>query len=160
MQTATAATITRPGHLIEIGFPTPVRYATVGDVEWGGLTWIGNRSIKVGQMSDAGGTLTFGNVDDAFAALVLGVGVAGRRVRLWSIDAAALAAGDPVLIFDGEADEASVEVERVTMRVVAHSAATVYSPRRFIGPSAGFTHLVPAGSTITVGTTKMILERW
>lgn len=159
MAAATAAPITRPGHLIEIGFDTPVRYATVGDVTWNGVAWSGNRAAEVLGLSDAGGQIMFGNIDDAFAALVLGTGVAGRAVRVWSIDAAALATADPVLIFDGEADDAEVDVERVTIRLVAQSAATLYGPRRYIGPSAGFTQLVPAGTVITVGSTRLTLER-
>lgn len=160
MGDAVAATVTRPGHLIEIGFSTPIRYSTIGDVEWIGNTWIGNRSVELRGISDAGGTMTFGNIDDAFAALVLGSGVAGLTVRVWSADATALATADPVLIFDGEADEAEVDIERVTIRLASQGADTLYSPRRFIGPSAGFNQLVPAGAILSVGTQKITLERW
>jgi hypothetical protein len=45
------------------------------------------------------------------------------------------------------------------MSLVAQGSRTLFAPRRFIGASAGFTRLIPAGTVIKMGSTTYTLER-
>lgn len=159
-QAAVSATVTKPGHLIQIEFAPPIRYSTLGDVTIFGQQWAGNRSVSVRSISDSGGSIQIGNIDDAFAAIVLSEGVADRRVRIWAYDGEAVDDDDAVLVFDGVGDSADVDIEKVVIRLESQRASTLNSPRRFIGPSAGFNHLIAAGTTFTAGNQKVTLERW
>jgi len=161
---ALGATITRPAMLVEIGFSPASRLSTAGDVTWAGQVWSGGQRVRVSGLSaDGAGAqsarLEIGNADLAFGALVLGQGVADRVVRIWTGDAAALADADLALVFDGVVASADVTPERVQMTLTAQGSRTLYSPRRFVGASAGFTSLIPAGTTLRIGATTYTLER-
>ncbi|MDD3676526.1 hypothetical protein [Thauera propionica] len=163
-QLATARRITRPLYLIELGFSPAARFSTAGNVAWSGTPWSGGYSVQVTGMSadgsgTQGGRIRIGNPDGLMGALVLGQGVAGRSVRIWSGDAEALADEDPVLIFDGEMSAAEVGDDFVTLELSAYGAGTLFAPRRFIGPATGFNQLVPAGAQIRVGNVVYTLER-
>jgi len=161
MQSASSNVVTRPGYLILLSFAgLDIRYSTTGDVTWNGNAWAGNRSVDVKSLSSDSGSVTFGNVDDAFAAMVLGSGVVDRPVRIWAMDGEALGDTDPVLVFDGVGDSSESDVEKVTISLVRQGSGSLSSPRRFIGKSAGFNHLIPAGTVLTVGNQKVTLERW
>lgn len=161
---ALSATITRPIALIEIGFAPTSRLSTAGDVVWAGQSWSGAQRVAVSGLSaDGSGSqsarLVIGNADLAFGALVLGQGVADRPVRIWTGDAAALADDDLTLAFDGVIESAEVTPESVAMSLAAQGSRTLFSPRRFVGASAGFTRLIPAGTQIKIGSTTYTLER-
>lgn len=161
---ALSATITRPIALIEIGFAPVSRLSTRGDVSWGGHLWSGVQRVTVSGLSaDGSGSqsarLEIGNTDLVFGALVLGQGVADRPVRIWAGDAAALADDDLMLAFDGVIASAEVADASVVMSLTAQGSRTLYAPRRFVGASAGFTQLIPAGTQIKIGSTTYTLER-
>lgn len=161
---ALSATITRPIALIEIGFAPTSRLSTAGDVVWAGQAWSGAQRVAVSGLSaDGSGSqsarLVIGNADLAFGALVLGQGVADRPVRIWTGDAAALADDDLTLAFEGVIASAEVTPESVTMSLSAQGSRTLFAPRRFVGASAGFTRLIPAGTQIKIGSTTYTLER-
>lgn len=161
---ALSATITQPIALIEIGFAPTSRLSTAGDVSWGGYAWSGAQRVAVSGLSaDGSGSqsarVQIGNADLAFGALVLGQGVADRSVRIWTGDAGALGDDDLVLAFSGVIASAEVTPDAVTLSLVAQGSRTLFAPRRFIGASAGFTRLIPAGTQIKVGSTTYTLER-
>lgn len=163
-EAAMAARVTKPLYLVEIDFDPVSRFSTFGDVAWNGLDWSGARSVEVSGLSQSGngiqsGTVTLGNVDLLIGALVLTQGVASRGVRIWGGDVAALAVGDPVMVFDGVISTPEVDMQRVTLTLTTEGVRTRMSPRRFIGPSAGFSSLIPAGTQIKFGTTVYTLER-
>lgn len=161
---ALASTITRPIALVEIDFSPTARLSTAGDVTWSGQVWSGGQRVVVSGLSaDGAGTqsarLEIGNADLAFGALVLGQGIADRAVRIWTGDAAALADADLTLAFEGVIASAEVTPATVTMTLAAQGSRTLFAPRRFIGASAGFTRLIPAGTQIKIGATTYTLER-
>lgn len=161
---ALASTITRPIALVEIAFSPVSRLSTAGDVTWSGQVWSGGQRVVVSGLSaDGAGTqsarLEIGNADLAFGALVLGQGIADRAVRIWTGDAAALADDDLTLAFSGVIASAEVTPAAVTMALVAQGSRTLFAPRRFIGASAGFSRLIPAGTQIKIGATTYTLER-
>lgn len=163
-QAALAATITRPIYLIEIAFSSTSRLSTAGDVTWNGLDWSGGEFASVSGLSADGsgrqaGRIAIGNVDLVFGALVLNQGVSDRAVSIWGGDAAALAAGDPVLVFSGVIQSAEVSVNQVVLTLGANGSRSAFCPRRRIDSSSGFNHLSPAGKVIQLGTTKFTLER-
>lgn len=159
MESSVNSTVTKPGYLIEIGFSTTLRFSTLGDVTWAGNAFSGARSISVRGLTDAAGTIEFGNADDGLTALLLNEGVADKSVRVWVADANALGDDDPVLIFDGVGDEVTVSTEKATVTLAAPSSQVLMSPRRFVGPSSGFNYLTPAGTTVKIGNTTLTLER-
>lgn len=161
---ALSATITRPIALVEIAFSPVSRLSTAGDVTWAGYAWSGAQRVAVsGLSSDGSGSqsarVQIGNADLAFGALVLGQGVADRAVRIWTGDAGALGDDDLALAFAGVIASAEVTPDAVTLSLVAQGSRTLFAPRRFVGASAGFTRLIPAGTQIKVGATTYTLER-
>ena len=161
---ALSATITRPIALVEIAFAPLSRLSTAGDVTWAGYAWSGAQRVVVSGLSaDGAGNqsarLEIGNADLAFGALVLGQGIADRPVKIWTGDAAALADADLTLVFEGVIASAEVTPAAVTMTLAAQGSRTLFAPRRFIGASAGFTRLIPAGTQIKIGATTYTLER-
>lgn len=163
-QAALTARVTAPIHLIEIGFEPVSRFSTYGDVSWNGESWSGARSVKVSGLSADGSaasraTVTLGNLDLILSALVLNQGVVDRYVRIWGGSAAALAAADPVLQFSGTISYPDISDTHVILNCTSAGVRTQLSPRRFIGPSAGFNTLIPAGTKIKFGTETYVLER-
>lgn len=151
-----AAPITRPGYLVEIGFADPLRLSSRGDQSYDGLVWTGGRLGKLA-ITEAGGSLELMNTDLLAGALVMGEGVADRAVRVWAFygdDPADVAA-----LFDGVADGAEIGADRVRLTLAAQNARTLFSPRRFVGPSAGFSRLTQAGTRLAWGGQTIILER-
>lgn len=161
---ALSATITQPIALVEVAFTPASRLSTRGDVSWGGHLWSGVQRVAVSGLSaDGSGSqsarLEVGNADRVFGTLVLGQGVADRAVRIWTGDAAALATDDMALAFDGVIASAEVTDDSVVMSLTAQGSRTLYAPRRFVGASAGFNRLIPAGTQIKIGSTTYTLER-
>ena len=159
---ATSSTVTTPGYLVELGFSTPLRYATRGDQSWNGYTWTGGRLGKVSglQWDGAGqqrGSLELINTDLTFSALILNEGAADRACRIWAFYGDN--PDDAQAVFDGVMDTADISPDRVRLSLVGENNRTLHSPRRFIGAGTGFNHLRPAGTKITWGGQNYILER-
>lgn len=172
MRTLTAAmalemglTVTKPGYLVQILFDTyTVRLSSFGDVNWNGSPWIG-AIIAAGGLTwepsgfIAGGQLRLGNLDGAMGALVLQHDVADRPITIWLVYAGALAAGDPVMVFDGVGDETTVDLRQVGISLAIAGSRALYSPRECYSPAAGFNHLPPIGEEVTFNGDIFKLDR-
>lgn len=163
-QTALAATITRPISLIEIELSITVRLSSYGSVTWNALAWTGSQRVSVsGLAADGGGKqsgrIEIGNEDLLFGALLLNQSAVDKPVKIWQGDAGALGDNDLTLVFDGVISSFQVSPESVVIDLTAQGARTLFSPRRFIGASAGFNALLPAGTVIRIGNQIYTLER-
>ena len=152
-------TITRPGYLVAIDFSTPLYLSTLGDITWNGHTWIA-ADIKVqglakDERGDARGTLTLGNMLLDYGALVLNEGVADRAITLYSVWSGVT---EPIEEFNGVGDACDIG-ERVSISLAGQGSRALYSPRRFINQSTGFSTLLPTGAKISIGAQTYILER-
>lgn len=162
--TATQADVTTPAYLVEIAFSVVSRLSSRGEQAWNGQTWLGGRLGKVSglkwdEKGQQSGALELINTDLLYSALVLGEGVAGRKVRIWKFYGDNPAVSDPVEVFNGEADEADIGADAVRITLSGENILAFYAPRRFIGASTGFNHLTPSGRKITWGAQTYILER-
>lgn len=157
--TAVSSVRTAPGYLVEIGFTTPSRFSSQGDVDWNGYSWSGGRFLNVNQLSFQGGTLEIGNLDNILTALCLNEGIADRSIKIWKFDRSAIGDDDPVMMFDGVGDELNITLESVSITLAPYATTTLYSPRAFIGPSSGFNYLIPSGTIISAGNKTLKLER-
>ena len=153
-------TITRPGYLVSIAFDTPLYLSTLGDVTWGGHTWLSS-DVDVGKLTRGSSAaqvagISLGNLDALYSAIVLNGGVADRAVAVYAVYAGAPA--DAVLEFSGVGDDVEVG-DRVNISLVSRSTQEIFAPRRRIGPATGFSILLPAGTLIPMGNTTYVLER-
>jgi hypothetical protein len=165
---ALAAQMTRPGYLIEIGWSTPARLSSRGDLNWNSLVWVGVGAQVQGLAWDGSGeirgTVSVANggtqtVPGAFTYNALTYGVADVPIKVWIYDAAATATGDPVLVFDGVGDTAQVAPDRVVFSLVSKRAQVLFSPRQYITAEAGFRIIPPTGKLIYWGGQKYALNR-
>lgn len=153
--TEVGAAVTRPGYLIEIAFSTTVRFSSRGTISWSGQTWTAYDCNVRGLGVDSSevqteGALDIGNADLVMSTLILSEGVSGRAVRVWKFYGDASALADPVLLFDGMADEATISDNgRVLITLQQAGGRTLYCPRTYITPDAGFHWLPPQGQKIT-----------
>jgi hypothetical protein len=163
-QTAVAGTVTTPAYFVQLGFSTPLYLSTRGDQVWNGQNWYGGRLGKVSGLVWDGKGQQKGNVelinsDLAYSALILNEGQANKAVSIWMYYGDSPAAGDPVLVFQGVADQATIAPDKVTLTLIGENTRTMYSPRRFINTSMGFNHLRGAGSILNWGGQTYKLNR-
>ena len=151
---AAALTVTAPGYLVEISFATPLRYSTRGTLTWDSKTWTAY-DVRVsgiawdGASSGLTGSLAIGNADLAIGQSVLSEGVAGRAIKVWAIYGDSPAASDPVLVFDGIGDGATIpEVGAVTIDLQQSGGTTQFCPRTYLTPEAGFSFLPTPGQIV------------
>jgi len=171
MITLTAATeaetqksITTPAYFVQIDFSSVIRLSSRGDQSWNGEAWAGGRLGKISGLSWDGkgtqsGSMEIINTDLAYSSLVLNEGVADRTVKIWKFYGDTPATADPVAVFDGVADEADIDADRVRILLSSSKTKTLHAPRRFIGAATGFNHLAPAGTRISWGGQVFVLER-
>jgi len=150
-----AAAVTEPGYLVQIDFSAPVRLSSRGDVSWSSNAWVAwdiriGGLLSDGSVSAQNGSLQLGNTDYTIGALVLAEGVAGRAVNIWKFYGATPATGDPVLIFSGVADDATIEPDGGTVNIglQQQGGMTLYCPRTYITRAAGFSFLPARGTLI------------
>lgn len=166
MKTLTAATaleaaarIKRPLWLVQIDFAAPVRLCSWGDVAWNGHDWIGADLrvdlVESGPNGEQGGSIELGNTDLAWSALILAEGVADRPISIWGAYAGAIAADDPLHVFDGVGDDAEIGPDRCRISLSSASAARIKSPREFGGD---FTLVQPAGTVVNFNGERYVLE--
>ena len=163
-QAAVASHHTKPLYLIELDLSPAIRVCTYDTVTWSSVTWSGDvkSSVQVSGVSGDGrqsATLEISNETGAIGAVMLGSSTTDKRVRIWGGDASALAAADPVLVFDGVISGAEVDTEIARINLVSQGSRTTRTPRRYIDKAGGFNVLLPAGTQITVGGNTVILER-
>lgn len=158
--------VTSPGYLIEIQFSTPLRLSTRGTMVWSGNTWTTWGAIVRGIATDSQGdessaSIMLWNGDYTLSALVLGEGIANRVVNIWKFYGdSALTVTDPVHVFSGVADDASVNPTNgeVTINLVRVNAAAQFAPRFYITPDNGFSFLPAPGTVIDWDGERFILD--
>lgn len=154
-----ALSVTRPGYLVELGYSTPLRLSTLGDITWNSENWLGY-NVTVQRISRNGtglgaASLTVGNTDGALAAIVLNQGAADIACRIWAVYAGATATGDAVQVFGGVTDGCEISADKVAFTLAAQGNTTLYAPRMFINQLNGFNWVKPAGTVFSVG-----IEKW
>jgi hypothetical protein len=166
--TELSKTVTQPGYFVEIVWSETTTSLLTSlpattTLSWNSRLWT-PKDIRVrlsAQDGRAGASLqlVIGNDSQAFGGLILSNGINGKPVRVWKGYYGALAASDPVLVFDGSGDGASIAPDTVTVSAIMDRLAWMLCPRKRINASTGFTKLLPAGSRITIGNQTIILER-
>jgi hypothetical protein len=148
--------VTSPGYFVEVGFATPLRLSSRGTMSWSGNTWttwdvrVRGLSTESGG-STAGGSIVLANGDYTISALVLNEGVANRAVKVWQYYGdSALTASDPVQVFVGVADDATIDPTSgtVTLQLVQTNAAALFAPRFYVTPETGFSFLPAPGTVV------------
>lgn len=154
------ASVTRPGYLIQLGYSSTLYLSTMGDVSYAGNAWSGVDVKVSGVSADGSGgnkaSLTLGNTDGGYGALVLNEGASDIPVLILACYAGA--PGDSVLVFEGTTDGAEIDAEKVTMTLAAQKNNTLYCPRVFISKPT-FNFLQPVGTQIVWGFETFVLER-
>lgn len=159
--TATEQVGTAPGYLIQIGFTSGVvRHSSRETQAWNSLVWV-PAAVKVSGIEGTGmrASLEYWDPDAAMRTLVLADGINDRPVSIWKFYVGALAAGDPVQVFDGVGDGAQMRQGRVTIGLARTGSRTLMSPRVRIGPATGFNHLPPEGTIVHWAGKTLRLER-
>lgn len=150
--TGAQALITRPGHLVEFGFATPVRYSTRATLSWNSLTWTSGPVVVSGKQENPNGGVSISivvqNTDLAFGALCLAEDAQEKSVKIYSFYEGATAAGDPILEFEGVIDSVNIDTRTVQVNAIAGNQWSAFVPRRRITRQAGFNRLSPAGRII------------
>lgn len=166
VQTEIAKPVTLPGYLVEIMFSTPFRVSSRGDINWDGKVFIAWGFDVQGLDTDAArsalqGTLDFLNTDNALGTLVLNEGVADRAIRVWQIYGEAPGTFDPVPMFAGAGDDASLDPKagRCQITLMQAGGVTLFAPRSYITREAGFNFLPASGTIINWGGEQYRLDR-
>jgi hypothetical protein len=158
---ALAAPVQRPALLVMVAFPTVQRWSSRATVSWDGFTWTGADLRLDGlqvQPLRVAGTLVLGNADGVAGSLVLSHGVQDRAIAIYGYDAAATALADVVWLADAVGAGAQVGATEVRIEL-RHRAEFTLSTRTYVGPAAGFTQLLPAGTVLRINGQAMQLER-
>jgi hypothetical protein len=150
--------------MVQIGWSTVTRLTTADTVvNWGGYLWLPGPVVLSGLSWNNSGIQTarldLGNANQAFSALALNEGVADISIVVYAYDQSAVAAGDPVKVFDGvggrlAADDNSVSIELSTQR-----SRALKSPRQRITRAGGYSLLPAPGTVVRWGNERYILRR-
>lgn len=161
LQTAWNAPVQRPGFLVEVAFSTPQRWSSQGTFTWAGHAWTAQAMSLDGLQVEAlavRGTLVIDNRDGAIGSLVLEQGIQDRAIRLWGFDAGATGASDVLWLADAVGGGCQIGAQSVSI-ALRDSAELVLAPRTFVSPEAGFTQLLPAGTTLRINGIDYRLDR-
>jgi len=161
--TALASTITQPGFLVVIEFGSgTLRFGSRGTVTVDGVTYTGVDLEVSGLGADAKGEqkgqVRIGNTDGAIGVIILGEQNADWAVQVYVYDAAATAAGDPVLIFAGTGSGATIDERSCAIDLTTARTSTQLLPAEYITAEQGFSYLPPAGMRIPAGNEIYILK--
>jgi len=131
-------TVTRPVYIIELGFTTPLRLSSRGDITYDGDSFA-NATLKVDLKSKR---LQIYNENLAYCAAFVGGLTAGISCKVWQLyGEAPFSAGDADLVFDGELGAASIG-EWVAVNLLPH--AVLHAPRLY-ATRPTFNHIPPVG---------------
>lgn len=163
LTTALGGAVQRPAWLVSIGWATPLYLSSYGTVSFDSKSWtvadIDVSRVRV-EAANVSGTLTLGNADDVYGALILSEGISDKAIVIYGYDAGATATADFVELVRCVGGRGTVSSEKVEIDL-RDSNAHVYSPRTFITttPGSGFTTLMPAGSIVNINGQTYTLER-
>jgi hypothetical protein len=157
------AVASQPMHLVEIGFSTPVRLCSWGDVTWNGALWVGADVVVAAMKSDGTGAgsaeLRLSNHDNLLGAYLLTERIADRPIKIYAawVDAS----GGPHVteaVF-GAGGGAKVGETAAAITVVPAGSALLHAPREMISAAYGFSRLRPDGTRFRWNGADYTLER-
>jgi len=164
LESKLAADVREPGYLVELGLAGgTVRLSSRATLSWSGYTWLSWGLDVSGLSSDGGGEasgeLRLDNADNTLSATILGPdGIGGRPVRVWVVYTDAPGVGDAELIFDGIANDAGINRDRVAIQLLGDRLLTLSLPVGRITPAAGFNHLTPENTVLAWDSERITLE--
>ena len=123
IETALSAHMPVPGYLLRVGIRPELRYSTIGDVTWDGVTWFGN-AMRIGSIGEDTATVLLRNDDLSGSSLVLNNKLLEVRFDLY-----VYYDGDAEKIFTGYGGAASVGAMDVSIEIETDRmpcAAAVY----------------------------------
>jgi hypothetical protein len=159
LATALAAPVQRPGLLVQIGYAPVLRLSSRGAVTWGGQSWAAADMQVVGlqvQPFSVSGTLVLGNMDGSAGAMALAQGVQDRLITIYAFDGGATSDATWLATAVGASAQVSPRDVRINLR---HRCEFMASPRTYVNPQAGFTHLLPAGTVLRINGIDIRLDR-
>lgn len=165
MANATGAQGTRPGYFIEVVGAVTYRWCTRGDTTWNSLVWVGMPVSVSGVGSGGNGanvpTVNVADPSGAAIADALSGAIKDASVRIWVMDAGALAASDPALVFVGAVSSirGNMSDMSVTITLTVAKASALFSPRMTYGPSAGISNVMPRGTLLSIGGKEYKVDR-
>lgn len=176
MKTRSAAVIAHcalggvlPGYLVLIEYATPLRWSTMGAVQWPSetapnYTWSAADIEISGVMQDGKGltnaSISVGNADGVMGALVLSEGAQKIAVTIWEVWGGLTALADGLQIFTGVMNGANFDLAggRIVFPLEALDDSTSQSPRQYIDSISGYGYLKPGGTVIQWGGEAFVLE--
>lgn len=161
LNTALGKTVTQPGWLVFVNWPTPVRLSSLGTVTYGGQTFSA-ANVDVSNLRMDGmkvsGSISLGNADNGYGSLVLTYGIAGTQIKVWGFDGDAVASDDDfVFMADAVGGKSKINLDKVAIDL-RDSTAFVYSPRTYV-TAPTFTYLIPAGTILKINDQTFKVER-
>lgn len=161
-QTAVEKTVTTPIVLVEIGFSTPVRFSSSGDLPWNGQDWEGGRlangsvNLSPAKAGSHQGSLSLANHDSAISALILTEGGSGKAVKVWYLyGSPPYATADAIQVFDGVIDGA--QMGDIAQLAILSSGMVKWTPR-LPYTFDRLSHMIKPGTEISWGGEKYILK--
>lgn len=168
MAAAIQRTFIQPGHLVRIALTPELRWSTVGDIaDLDGESWTG-LDFSLGRIGPSGCTLTVNDADLAITSIAQSNRMSGARVRIYATDRHAIdlwqldpgASAVPVVqLFDGLLDAPAIDLDRRILTMPVSLAGPQVFPRLTIGPQAGMHTLIPAGTTVQIGSQTYTVTR-
>ena len=152
ISTAVAQPVTKPIHLIRMGWGTEVRAATWGqNISWNSETWTAS-GLEVTGLDANGGTLTMpASLSDPWLALVVGEKPINRTIQIYEHHTNMTVSphvSDAVLVFSGYMDEAQIG-QNIRVTLIEGTQRKGFPAGRIDRPT--YNYLLPPGSRIQWG---------
>lgn len=162
VSTAINQPATSPIYLVSLGYATPIRLSTNGDITWNGQTWsdfgIEVKNIRYTNGGGQSASLRISNHDNSYSALILAEGIRDISVDIYSIyGAAPYAVDDAEHLFSGVIDDVPSIADFVEMRLISEGARTAWTPRITLSTFLGNNLPVP-GTRIRWNGEVLVLE--
>jgi hypothetical protein len=157
---AAALGVGQPSYLIEIAWQTQTsRLCTYGDLTWNGYAWSGEGvSISAFEPSGRPSAVTLVDPFAVYRTMVVATGIRDRLIKVWKCYVDALATADPVMLFKGYADRASIDGGGVTITLDWNANRRQFTPRERIGPSLGVNFVAPPGTRVRWGNQTFVID--
>jgi len=154
---------TEPFKLVRIDFDAAPQYLSEGGtVEFEGNTYVGG-GVQVGTFVwtpdlTQVGTVELLNELNAATAIILNNQVLDTPVTIYETYRTDTGFAEPTVIVKGVLDSPTITPTSSTLRVLASTSLSNIVPRRYHTVDEGFNHLPIAGSVISWGGEKFVLE--